>query len=238
MNLLLVDNVSKKFGGLDAIRDCSFSISNGQIVGLIGPNDSGKTTVFNVITGVLKPSSGDVYFQDGRITGLPPYLIAKRGISRTFQITRIFKGMTVIENLLAVTREGRSSREKVIELLKFVNLYELRYEYAGKLSYGQQKLLDFAKSLVTEPALVLLDEPTSGIYPAMIEQMIRHIQEVRAQGKTIFIIEHNMRVVMRLCEKIFVLDHGEKIAEGTPEVVRANKQVVDSYLGKRNDSDG
>jgi len=238
MNLLLVDNVSKKFGGLDAIRDCSFSISNGQIVGLIGPNGSGKTTVFNVITGVLKPSSGDVYFQDGRITGLPPYLIAKRGISRTFQITRIFRGMTVIENLLAVTREGRSSREKVIELLKFVNLYELRYEYAGKLSYGQQKLLDFAKSLVTEPALVLLDEPTSGIYPAMIEQMIRHIQEVRAQGKTIFIIEHNMRVVMRLCEKIFVLDHGEKIAEGTPEVVRANKQVVDSYLGKRNDSDG
>jgi len=239
--MLRVENVSKSFGGLLALNECSLSLERNQIIGLIGPNGSGKTTLFNLITGVLRPTSGEIYFQDQRITKLSPYAIARRGISRTFQITRIFRGMTVIENLLVVARGDNhdgSLEKKAIELLKFVKLYELRDGYAGELSYGQQKLLDFARALMTEPVLVLLDEPTSGLYPAMLEQMVKQVQEMRGPDKTVFMIEHNMRVVMRLCDKIFVLDNGEKIAEGHPDSVRANRRVIDSYLGMRNDSSG
>src|SRR6266571_2118880 len=235
--MLRVENVSKSFGGLLALNECSLSLERNQIIGLIGPNGSGKTTLFNLITGVLRPTSGEIYFQDQRITKLSPYAIARRGISRTFQITRIFRGMTVIENLLVVARGDNhdgSLEKKAIELLKFVKLYELRDGYAGELSYGQQKLLDFARALMTEPVLVLLDEPTSGLYPAMLEQMVKQVQEMRGPDKTVFMIEHNMRVVMRLCDKIFVLDNGEKIAEGHPDSVRANRRVIDSYLGMRN----
>ncbi len=241
MSMLRVENVSKSFGGLLALNECSLSLERNQIIGLIGPNGSGKTTLFNLITGVLRPTSGEIYFQDQRITKLSPYAIARRGISRTFQITRIFRGMTVIENLLVVARGDNhdgSLEKKAIELLKFVKLYELRDGYAGELSYGQQKLLDFARALMTEPVLVLLDEPTSGLYPAMLEQMVKQVQEMRGPDKTVFMIEHNMRVVMRLCDKIFVLDNGEKIAEGHPDSVRANRRVIDSYLGMRNDSSG
>ena len=241
MSMLRIENVSKSFGGLLALNECSLSLERNQIIGLIGPNGSGKTTLFNLITGVLRPTSGEIYFQDQRITKLSPYAIARRGISRTFQITRIFRGMTVIENLLVVARGDNhdgSLEKKAIGLLKFVKLYELRDGYAGELSYGQQKLLDFARALMTDPVLVLLDEPTSGLYPAMLEQMVKQVQEMRGPDKTVFMIEHNMRVVMRLCDKIFVLDNGEKIAEGHPDSVRANRRVIDSYLGMRNDSSG
>ncbi|MGH7365040.1 MAG: ABC transporter ATP-binding protein [Candidatus Rokuibacteriota bacterium] len=215
---------------------CSFAVPRGQISGLIGPNGSGKTTTFNLLTGLAIPDAGQVIYRGEDIAGLKPYQIFRKGITRTFQITRIFREMTVFENMLSVTGLGvpdRVARERAEALIGFVNLGHLRAEYGGRLSYGQQKLLEFARALMTDPDLILLDEPAAGVNRTLLQQLLDHMHRLQEQGKTILIVEHDMNLIMNHCERIFVLDYGVKIAEGTPAEIQADERVVDAYFGRR-----
>lgn len=234
-----VQDLHKDFGGIKAVDGCHLQIPKGQISGLIGPNGSGKTTTFNLLTGVIPPDSGKVIFNGEDIAGLKPYQVFRKGITRTFQITRIYREMTVFENLLSVTYlkiPMHVARKRAEELMEFVTLTKLRDEYGGFLSYGQQKLLEFARALMTDPELILLDEPAAGVNRTLLASLLERIHELQRQGKTILIVEHDMNVIMNHCEKIFVMDYGVNIAEGKPAEIQNNERVVEAYFGHRKDA--
>jgi branched-chain amino acid transport system ATP-binding protein len=231
--ILEVCGVSKRFGGVTAVQNCSLAVEPGKIVALVGPNGSGKTTLFNLITGVERLDEGEIYFKGDRIDHLPPHKIARRGIGRTFQLIRVFPELTALENLLVVARQDwEPAYRRALELLIFVKLDQLRGEFAGNLSYGQQRLLEFARVLMIDPDLVLLDEPAAGINRSLLNDLLNAIRDLRTGGKTVLIVEHDMKVVMDLSEKIFVLDHGEKLTEGTPETVLKDERVLEAYFGR------
>lgn len=231
--ILEVRGVSKRFGGVMAVQRCSLAVESGKIVALVGPNGSGKTTLFNLITGVERLDEGEIYFKADRIDHLPPHKIAQRGIGRTFQLIRVFPELTAMENLLVVARQDwEPSCRRALELLTSVKLDQLRGEFAGNLSYGQQRLLEFARVLMIDPDLVLLDEPAAGINRSLLNDLLSAIRDLRDGGKTVLIVEHDMKVVIDLSEKIFVLDHGEKLTEGTPETVLKDERVMEAYFGR------
>ncbi len=240
--LLYTNGISRRFGGIQAVKDCNISVQAGSITGLIGPNGSGKTTLFNLITGVYAPDEGEAYFDGKRITNLSPNQICHAGLSRTFQITRLFWEMTVLENMIVPIRQvGLGSMlgpnmfkeeiDRAIGLLEHVGLTHLKDEPARKLSFGQQKLLEFAAILMASPTMVLLDEPAGGVNPTMIRFIMKLIQELNQDGVTFLVVEHNMGVVMELCNHVVVMDQGTKLAEGAPEAIQANPAVLDAYLG-------
>ena len=231
--VLELRRLSKRFGGVTAVDGVSLALEPGRIYGLIGPNGSGKTTLFNCITGVERRDGGEVLFGGERIDGLKPWQIAQRGIGRTFQIIRVFPELTALENLLVVTRGAiEEPRAHALELLRFVTLERLQGEYAGNLSYGQQKLLEFARVLMRDPALILLDEPAAGVNRTLLNDLLAAVARLRDEGKTVLLVEHDMKVVMGLCETVFVLDHGEKIAEGPPGAIQADERVIEAYFGR------
>jgi ABC-type branched-subunit amino acid transport system ATPase component len=231
--ILDIRAVLKRFGGVTAIHRCSLSLEPGRIFSLIGPNGSGKTTLFNLITGLERCDEGRIYFKGERIDGLSPHKIALKGIGRTFQIIRVFPEMTVLENLLVVARaDWETSYQRALEFLTFVKLDHLQKEYAENLSYGQQKLLEFARVLMMDPELILLDEPAAGVNRTLLNDLLEAIRQLRSRGKTVLIVEHDMKVVMDLSEKIFVLDYGEKIAEGVPAAIQSDERVMEAYFGR------
>jgi len=243
MALLEIQSLSKSFGGIKAVNGCSFSVEEGTITALIGPNGAGKTTVFNLISGLLKPDSGKILFNGERIDGLQPHQITRKGISRTFQISRDLMEMTVLENLIVQSPTQRfwdlfqsgilhHEEERAMELLDFVGIAHLADEKAKNLSYGQKKLMEFAATLMTEPRLVLLDEPAGGINPALMENIVERIERLNKQGVTFLIVEHNMDVVMNLSHSVVVMAHGEVLTQDTPEIVRRDPIVLDAYLGE------
>jgi len=233
--ILSVENLTKKFGGLLAVHRCSFNVGRGSITGLIGPNGAGKTTMFNLICGNLKPTAGEVFFQGKRITGYPPHRLARLGIGRTFQLSRIFKGMTVWENLSLVPSpvdSSTSSVSKAEDLLHAVGLGHLPHTYAGTLSYGQQKLLEFARTFMLDPQLVLLDEIFAGLNPEEMERQIQTIRTFREQTQTTFVvIDHAVSAVLRLCERVIVMNQGEIIAQGPSQEIENNENVIEAYFG-------
>jgi branched-chain amino acid transport system ATP-binding protein len=234
--ILEVRDLRKAFGGVRAVDGCAFAVPRGKISGLIGPNGSGKTTTFNLLTGIVTPDGGQVIYRGEDIAGLKPFQIFRRGITRTFQITRIFREMTVLENMLSVTGLGvpdRLARERAEALIAFVNLTPLRGEYGGRLSYGQQKLLEFARALMTDPDLILLDEPAAGVNRTLLQHLLDQIHRLQEGGKTVLIVEHDMNVIMNHCEQVFVMDYGVKIAEGSPAAIQRDQRVIDAYFGRR-----
>ena len=242
--LLEVQGITKSFGGLRALDDCSFDVEEGSIVGLIGPNGSGKTTMFNVITGYERADSGVVLLGGDELTKTPPGRICELGVGRTFQLTRVFARLTLLENL-QVGRAGvpRSRRQELfndgrcMQLLDFVGLAELARLQAGTLSYGQRKLVELAMILAQDPRVVLLDEPAGGINPLLITQIGERIRELNRRGVTFLVVEHNMEFVMGLCDVVWVMERGTVIAHGEPEQVRSDPRVLDAYLGGALDED-
>ncbi|MGA8262768.1 MAG: ABC transporter ATP-binding protein [Arenicellales bacterium] len=244
MALLEVQGVSKSFGGVQANADVSIRVEAGTIIGLIGPNGSGKTTLFNSIVGHHPIDGGEIYFDSKPISKLRTSAIARLGLLRTFQQTRIYGGMSCLQNMLIsephrsdklleiFRRHEREIYERAEALLEFVGLYGKRRLLAGDLSFGQQKLLEFAMALMNEPVMLLLDEPTAGINPTLINGLIDRLRRANAErGVTLLVIEHNMRVMMNLAERIYCLSHGRVLAEGTPDKIRDDPEVVDAYLG-------
>lgn len=241
--LLEVDRLSKAFGGIQAVDRCSFTVDSGTITSLIGPNGAGKTTVFNLINGILPADAGVVRYEGRRITGKMPHRLTRMGIGRTFQITRALGGMTVLENMIVGSpavgwRQGFASRmlrdevDRAMGLLEFVGIDKLAHERANTLSYGQHKLLEFASVLMSEPRLVLLDEPAGGVNPALLEQIIDRIRRLNETGTTFLIVEHNMNLVMSVSDSIVVMAHGEVLTQGTADEVQADGRVLDAYLGR------
>jgi neutral amino acid transport system ATP-binding protein len=238
--LLEVRGLTKRFGGVTAVEGCSFGVPQGSITALIGPNGSGKTTLFNLVTGYLRADAGSVVF-DGRSRRPDPADLHRRGLTRTFQQARVFRRLTLIENLtLAIPGRwtsflrrdvGEHDQARAQQVLDEFGLGELSEARAGELSYGQQKLLEFATTLMSDPKLVLLDEPTAGVNPVMIEHMERHIRALHARDITFLVVEHDMNLVMRLCDPVVVMDHGAKLAEGGPLEVQRDPAVLDAYLG-------
>jgi neutral amino acid transport system ATP-binding protein len=252
--LLQAEGISKAFGGVQALDDCTVEVAAGSITGLIGPNGSGKTTLFNVITGYDRPDAGQDYYAGKKISSLSPQRDFAGGIGRTFQLTRIFPRLTVLENMIVAAQHtgaddgrrfrnpfaragGAADRRRAMELLEFTGIAGHAGKLAGTLSYGQRKLLELSYVLVADPAIVLLDEPAGGINPSLVNQLADRISELNAAGKTFLIVEHNMEFVMGLCHHIAVLDFGTIVATGPPSEVRNNPRVLDAYLGTAEDDD-
>jgi neutral amino acid transport system ATP-binding protein len=239
--MLELHGLTKRFGGVTAVKDCSFSVPERSITALVGPNGSGKTTAFNLITGYARPDAGSVSFRGATLRRPDPVRLARRGLTRTFQQARVFPELTLVENLVAALQQPwralfrsavrTAERVRALELLEEFGLARLAHERAGELSYGQKKLLEFATVLMGEPHLVLLDEPTAGVNPVLVDQIESRIRDLHAQGLTFLVVEHNMNLVMRLCDPVVVLDHGSKLAEGPPDLVRSDQRVLDAYLG-------
>jgi neutral amino acid transport system ATP-binding protein len=242
VTLLDVENISKSYGGIKALQVCTMNFTEGAINGLIGPNGSGKTTLFNVITGYEQPDSGRVVFRGNDITSATPDAVFAAGIGRTFQLTRIFPRLTVLENVhigaqrpgfIAQMRRWSTSdeRERAMESLDFVGLTRLSREPAGSLSYGQQKLLEFAFIIVARPKVMLLDEPAGGVNPSLLKHLGGRIKELNKEGVTFIIVEHDMEFVMDLCDQVSVMHQGSALREGTPAEVRNDPAVLEAYLG-------
>jgi ABC-type branched-subunit amino acid transport system ATPase component len=242
--LLEVRGVTKSFGGLQALADCSFEVEEGSIAGLIGPNGSGKTTLFDILTGYQRADAGSVRLGGREITGVAAGRVCRLGIGRTFQLTRVFGRLTLLENLqvgrAGVAKDRRAdlySQARRLELLDFVGLAELAHVQAGTLSYGQRKLVELAMVLAQDPRVVLLDEPAGGINPLLIAQLDARIRELNRDGVTFLVVEHNMEFVMGLCDVVSVMERGTVIAHGEPEQVRRDPRVLDAYLGGSLDDD-
>ena len=252
--MLALAKVSKRFGGLSVLQDVSFAVPEGQVFGLIGPNGAGKTTVFNLITGLLAPTSGAVEFQGRSLIGVEPHRITRLGLGRTFQNIRIFKEMTLIENVVVgmhahldyavagwlfslpgFRAQERQARERAHELLGWVGLDAKAHDTADNLSYGDQRKLELARALATKPKLLLLDEPVAGMNSGEKLALMDVITKIAKRGFTVFMIEHDMRFVMGLCERIAVLNFGRIIAEGTPDEIKNNPDVIEAYLGRDDD---
>jgi neutral amino acid transport system ATP-binding protein len=239
--LLSVNGLTKRFGGVAAVNGCSFEVAEGTITALIGPNGSGKTTAFNMITGYLPADSGEVAFAGRPVPRPDPTRLYRAGLTRTFQQARVFPALTLIENLtVAISQPWRTllrrsvseqGRERALSLLEEFGLERLAGRQAGELSFGQRKLLEFATVLMGEPRLVLLDEPTAGVNPVMVEQIEGHVRDLHARGLTFLIVEHDMHLVMRLCDPVIVLDRGATIKQGPPDEVQSDPAVLDAYLG-------
>jgi branched-chain amino acid transport system ATP-binding protein len=254
--VLEVNNITLTFGGVTALDDVSFAIQPGEILGLIGPNGAGKTTCFNVVTGVYKPTAGDVSFQGQPLAGMKRHQITRLGIARTFQNIRLFKSMTALENVMvgadarhstgvlsALFRlprhrgEEREGEDRAMELLRFMGLQAKCDELAANLSYGDQRRLEIARAMATKPALLCLDEPAAGFNPVEKRTLMELIRKVRDQGFTVLLIEHDMRLVMGVTDRIVVLEFGKKIAEGSPDVIRNDPAVIAAYLGVDEEAD-
>lgn len=248
--LLEIDHLCLSFGGLKATNDVTMHMEGGKINGIIGPNGAGKTTFFNQISGVYKPDSGIIKFDGKRIDGLKPYQINEAGIARTYQVINLFKKMTVLENVMvgmhprlksgffssvlhtkSQREEEKAIREKGMELLKFVGLENYANEQSGALSYGQQRLLEIVRGLASDPKLILLDEPAAGMNSTEKVELNRLLRKILDRGVSILIVEHDMKLMMGVCDRIFVLNYGKKLAEGTPEEVQKNPEVIAAYLG-------
>lgn len=251
MEMLKADKITMQFGGLTAVKDFNLSLNKGEIIALIGPNGAGKTTIFNMITSVYKPTKGKIYFKDIDITHSAPHLVTRLGIARTFQNIRLFKDLSVLDNVLianhlhlksnvleAVLRaykyrkEERLMREKALELLEIVGLSHVKNEKSSSLPYGMQRKLEIARALATNPEVLLLDEPAAGMNPKETEEITAFIKQIRDDFKlTILLIEHHMQVVMGISEQIYVLDYGITIAKGNPFEIQNNQRVIEAYLG-------
>jgi len=249
--MLRVENLKKSFGGIQAVDGCSFEVNRETITGLIGPNGAGKTTVFNLVSGFYKPDGGEIWFKETRLDNLPSYKVPHLKVARTFQITRELRKMTVVDNLMvapmnqmgekiwnswfripSVKNQERKIRKKALDVLDFLEISELKDEYAGNLSGGQKKLLEFGRTMMTDPELILLDEPGAGINPTLMKKLNGFIETLRSnEGMTFFLIEHDMDLVMQLCDPIIVMSEGKKLAEGSAEEIQENQKVLDAYLG-------
>ena len=245
MKILETSELKKYFYQLEALKGVNFQVNEGELLGLIGPNGSGKTTLFDCVTGILKPSGGKVFFKDKDITNFKPDRSYKMGIGRTFQLAQLFPEMTVLENMLLAIQENQGTmlnrlfrireddnRQKALSLLEFLKIDHVKDEFAKNLSYGQQKLLDLGMVLMPDPELIMLDEPLAGVNRSLAREIVERIRELQKDYSCTFvIIEHDMKVVMDLCERIIVLDYGEKIADGTPEEIQNNERVLSAYFG-------
>ncbi|MFN2198194.1 MAG: ABC transporter ATP-binding protein [Anaerolineales bacterium] len=242
MAILQTQALSKSFGGIKAVNDCTFEVDEGSITALIGPNGAGKTTAFNLISGLLKPDSGSITFDGKRIDGQQPHQITRSGISRTFQISRDLEEMTLLENLIVQSPTTgfadlfkgsilAHERDHAMELLDFVGITHLAGEKSKNLSYGQKKLMEFAATLMTEPRLIMLDEPAGGVNPALLEDIMERIELLNKRGITFLIVEHNMDVVMNLCDPVIVMAYGTVLAKGAPADIQNNEEVLEAYLG-------
>ena len=254
--ILDVQNVTLRFGGLTALDDVSFHIREGEILGLIGPNGAGKTTCFNAVTGVYRPTAGDIRFRGESIVGLKKHKITQQGIARTFQNIRLFPTMTALENVLVGVdarhhtgmlsalfrlprhrREEQAGQDRALELLRFMGIHQKADELAANLSYGDQRRLEIARAMATGPKLLCLDEPAAGFNPAEKRQLMELIRKIRDEGYTVLLIEHDMRLVMGVTDRIVVLEFGRKIAEGTPSEIQHDPAVIAAYLGVEEDED-